>query len=107
MSDIATFTLDDNEVINVEVVEPRGDEYQKISRAAVNQAPSKFSDAIKRIRPAAEEIIGQLRDLTQQPDEVEIEFGIKLSAKLGAFIAATSTDANFNVRMNWKKGVAG
>lgn len=106
MSDVVTFGLDGDEVINVEVVEPRGDEYQKISRAAAGQAPGKFSEAIRRIRPAAEEMIDQLKDLAQQPDEVEIEFGIKLSGKVGALIAATSSEANFNVRLNWKKGPA-
>lgn len=53
-----------------------------------------FEEAIGRARPATEAIVAQLRDLAAAPDEVVVEFGLTLSARSGAFIAAASAEAN-------------
>jgi hypothetical protein len=41
--------------------------------------------------------------MTQAPDEVHIEFGLDLSAKVGAFIASASATANFKIAMTWRR----
>jgi hypothetical protein len=64
-------------------------------------ASETFQDAFARIQPAAGAVIARLRDLVDPPDEVEVEFGIQLSAEFGAIVAKASGDANFRVRMRW------
>jgi hypothetical protein len=61
-----------------------------------------FEAAFARIRPAATAAIGSLRTLSDRPQEIEIEFGIQLSAEIGAIVAHTAAEANFRVTLRWK-----
>lgn len=70
------------------------------------RASQTFEDAISSVRPAAETIVAQLRNLAAAPDEVGIEFGLALSAEVGAFITAASTTANFKVSLTWYRAAA-
>jgi hypothetical protein len=67
----------------------------------IERAKLDFEEAIGRLRPAAEQLIGQLRDLSLSPDQITIEFGIKLSAEAGAIIAAVSAEGNYKVTLAW------
>jgi hypothetical protein len=68
-----------------------------------DQANRTFEEAIDRIKPAAQSLIRRLRTLADAPEEVQVEFGLRLSAQAGAFIAAASTGANFRVTLMWRK----
>jgi Trypsin-co-occurring domain 1 len=70
------------------------------------RASQTFEDAISRVRPAAEAVVAQLQSLASAPDEVEVEFGLALSAEAGAFIAAASTEANFTISLTWRRHAA-
>ena len=52
---------------------------------AVTSATSTFESALENVRSAAEAILHQLCSLAQPPDEVAVEFGVKMSA--GSFNA--------------------
>lgn len=66
-------------------------------------AQTTFGTAVAKIKPAAETVIQTLRELSDQPDEVSVAFGIKLSTEAGAIIAAVSAEANFTVSLLWKR----
>ncbi|MBA2443968.1 MAG: hypothetical protein H0V49_01385 [Nocardioidaceae bacterium] len=68
---------------------------------SIENAQQTFEQAIARVQPAAEAIIGRLRFISDPPDEVHVEFGLELSAEAGAFIASASTTANFKVSLTW------
>jgi hypothetical protein len=70
-------------------------------RRVTEQASQTFEQAVGRIRPAAQALITQLRALAHVPDEVQVEFGLELSAEAGAYIASASTSANFKVSLAW------
>ncbi len=65
-------------------------------------AKETFQEAFSRIQPAADAMISRLRDVADPPDEVEIEFGVQLTAEFGAVVAKASGDANFRVLMRWR-----
>jgi hypothetical protein len=67
------------------------------------KAHQTFEAALDKIRPAAQTIIKKLRALYDPPDEIEVEFGLKLNAQAGAFIAAAGTEANYKVTLTWKR----
>jgi hypothetical protein len=73
------------------------------AQSIATRASQTFEDAIGRVRPAAEAIAAQLRSLAVAPDEVGVEFGLELSAEVGAFVAAASTRANFKVSLTWRR----
>jgi hypothetical protein len=104
MSRLVEFELPDGDTVLVEVVEPttqlptvRGFD----GNALAERAQMSFEAAVSRIKPAVQEVIGQLHDLEDEPDEVAIEFGLDLHAEAGAFVAQASADANFSVRLTW------
>lgn len=61
-----------------------------------------FEAGIDRVRPAAEAIVASLRAAIDRPNEIEVAFGIKVSAEAGAFIASASSEANFAVTLRWR-----
>jgi hypothetical protein len=67
------------------------------------KAKETFEDALDKIKPAAQSIIAKLRSLHDEPDEIGVEFGIKLSAAAGAFIASAGVEANYKVTLKWVK----
>lgn len=67
-----------------------------------DKTDQRFQDALARVKPIAEGVIGKLRDLTVTPDEVNVEFGVKLSAKAGVILASADSEANFKISLKWK-----
>lgn len=69
----------------------------------VVQAQTSFVQAIDKIKPVAANIIGKVRELQDSPDEVEVKFGIKMNAKIGAVIASANVEGNYEITLKWKK----
>jgi len=69
----------------------------------IEKARLTFEEALDRVQPAAAIVLRKLRSLAESPDEVEIEFGLKLSAEAGAFIASTGVEGNYKVTVKWKR----
>jgi hypothetical protein len=70
----------------------------------VERAQLSFEEALARIKPAADGIIARLRSLSDPPDQIGVEFGLKLSAEAGIFLASASVDANYRVTLTWNRG---
>jgi hypothetical protein len=105
VAQLIEFAVGDGQSISVQVQDSaagpvtRGIGGQSIA----TRASQTFEDVISRVRPAAEAVAAQLRSLASAPDEVQVEFGLSLSAEAGAFIAAASTEANFKVSLTWHR----
>lgn len=104
MAKLVEFPLADGSSIWVEVHEDELEGLAPASRRGLSeQALKTFEDALEKVRPAAQTIIQKLRDLSDAPDEIEVEFGLKLSAEAGVIIAAGSVEANYRVTLTWKR----
>ncbi len=106
MQQLIEFPLADGGSILVEVDAPEGGGLVPASRGGetVAKAQQTFEAALDKVRPAAGAIITKLRALHDPPDEVEVEFGLKMSAEAGAFVAAAGVEANYKVTLTWKRG---
>jgi hypothetical protein len=75
--------------------------------AVVEHAQTSFEDALEKARPMASSLVAKLRAIGDAaghpPDEVQVEFGLILSAEAGAVLAAASAGANYKVIMTWKR----
>jgi len=69
----------------------------------VIEAGQTFEDAIDRVTPAFRALVERLRDLAERPDEIEVNFGLSLSADFGAIVAKTGGQANFSVSLKWSR----
>ena len=110
MKRLAQFPLQDGGFILVEVEgqEQSGPTMRGLAPADVTEkATETFESALGKVRPAVEAMITSLRGLSQSPDSVGVEFGLKLNASAGAVIASGAVEANFRVTLTWKHSVAG
>ena len=100
---LVQFELEDGSPVLIEVEEPTVRSNQKVSLIpqGVEQAQVRFAEAIAQIRPAAQAILDAFRQMNN-PSEVNLEFGIKLSGKLGAIFTAVESEATFKVALKWK-----
>lgn len=105
MKRLIEFPLQDGGVILVEVdsAEPSGGRVRGGSPSEVaEKAKQAFETSLERIKPVAGAVIAKLRELSDQPEQVSVEFGIKLSAEAGVVLASTGVEANFKVTVLWK-----
>lgn len=106
MKRLVEFPLEDGSIVLIESDEPeaKGPIVRGIGpREMAERAEQTFESALGRIKPVAGAVIAKLRDLSDPPEQVEIEFGIKLGAKAGAFITSADAEATFKVTLTWKR----
>jgi hypothetical protein len=88
------------------------DDEPGIERAAriddvVIKARVGLESAMDQVRAVANATLGKLQDLAQQPEQVEVEFGIRLNAEAGAVIARTQAEGHLQVKLAWTRPGAG
>jgi hypothetical protein len=101
---LVEFPLEGGGTVVVEVAEPvsGGAVRRGLGPAElVGRADETVDAAFARVKPAAAALVEGLRDLVDAPDEIQVKFGIRLSGEVGAVIAKTSGEANFEVVMRW------
>jgi inner membrane protein involved in colicin E2 resistance len=106
MKRLIEFPLEDGSTIMVEVDESKvEDGLVPVSTkpGEVEKAQTTFEAAVSKIRPVAESVINTLHDIPKRPDEIELEFGLKLNGKTGIYIASVGNEVNFQVRLTWKQ----
>jgi len=105
MRRLVEFPLEDGGTILVEVDVPEEPGMVPAARGGevVQRAQQSFEAALEKIRPAAQAIIAKLRALHDPPDEIEVEFGLKMNAEAGAVVAAAGVEANYKVTLTWRR----
>jgi hypothetical protein len=71
--------------------------------ARLEQAQETFEAALSPIRAVAEGVLTKLASLSRSPDEVHVEFGLELTAKAGAIVAAVGSTAQLSVGLTWRR----
>jgi hypothetical protein len=67
------------------------------------KAHETLEKSLEKVKPAAQYVIEQLRKLHDAPNEIQVAFGLKLSAEAGAVLASASAEANYTVTLKWVK----
>lgn len=95
------------ETILVEVEQP---ESHGVERASLPPGPSgqmvikaqqSFEEALDKVKPVANAIISKLKDLNSPADAVEVKFGIKLTADVGAIFTSIGGEVNYEITLKW------
>ncbi|MDM8535455.1 CU044_2847 family protein [Desulfobacterales bacterium HSG17] len=99
------FPIDDENSIFVEAEINEDDEGEmEVSRDGfAKKAAKNFQDSLATIKPIAETLVTKIGELSKKPQEVEVEFGLKMNAKAGAIIANSSIEGNIKVVLKWKQ----
>jgi Trypsin-co-occurring domain 1 len=88
------------------------DDEPGIERAArvddvVIKARESLENAMDQVRAVANATLSKLGDLARQPEQVEVEFGVRLNAAAGAVIARTQAEGHLQVKLTWTRPRAG
>jgi hypothetical protein len=104
MKRLVDFPLEDGSNILVEIEETDQGGLVKASLSeTIVKAQQTLEKSMEKVKPAAQYIIQQIRGLHDAPDEVQVSFGLKLSADAGAVLASASAEANYTVTLKWAK----
>ena len=102
-TELVQFTLSDGNSLLVEV----DDQEPGIQRASrvddfIVQAKVSLDGAMDQIRAMAAVTLAKLAELPHRPDDIEVEFGVRLNAEAGAVIARTQAEGHLKVKLTWK-----
>lgn len=109
--ELAQFKLEDGTAFLVEVDEgrvTRGSGVQRVASPRTDQlvleAQQTLEAAIDQVKPVIATVASRLRaGLTTPAEEVEVTFGLKLSAEAGIVFSAVGGEVTFEVKMKWVK----
>ncbi|WP_232626926.1 CU044_2847 family protein [Streptomyces alfalfae] len=69
----------------------------------IHDVEGRFESALHNVRGAAMSALRTFRERSLDPDAIELEFGVKLSAAAGAVIARTAAEGHLTVRLSWTR----
>lgn len=109
MSHLIEFDLDGEGKATVLVEAPDIDEPQgqtRVSRGGLvaEKASQVFDAALAGIKPIAQSMLTGLRSAVEDASEIQMEFGVKLSASAGVILANGTTEGHCKVTIKWAKG---
>lgn len=103
MAEFLRFTLDDGSEVMFEsaesdLVAPRGGQ-------PVVREGGRLTERLHGVAEAAEEVAGSLRSRLA-PDEVSLEFGLKVSGGMSWFFAKAQSEGTIKVTLKWAGNAA-
>jgi hypothetical protein len=106
MKQLVKFPLEDGSFIMVETEEPEpAGGIVKAGRSGeiLGEASQTFESTLQTLQPVSSALIEKLRGAANPPNEIKVEFEIKLSAAAGLVISKIGGEANFKVTLDWKR----
>ncbi|RZS68701.1 hypothetical protein EV187_1136 [Agromyces ramosus] len=70
-------------------------------RSTVIEASQSLEQVVGRVGPIVKGIVSEIRQSAEWPDEVEVEFAVKISADSNLVIARAGGAANFRIALRW------
>jgi hypothetical protein len=67
----------------------------------IGKATERLDDAVARIVRMGQQVVQRTRDVAEPPDSIDVELGLKLTAKTGFVVAESSAEATFKVTLKW------
>ncbi|BEL04873.1 hypothetical protein Q0Z83_030640 [Actinoplanes sichuanensis] len=103
MAELTRIRLAGGGEVLVESAEPGDEGPVKAGRLGdrVREVSATLQEALQPVSEMSEALLAQLS--RARPDEVEIEFGIALSAQAGVVITRTALNGNLKVKMRWRR----
>jgi hypothetical protein len=103
-----TFTIDEDVPVLVEFTPRPGVQQTALTPAVVVQKSAEALDsAMNAIHSMARRVAATVDALSDPPGQVEVEFGLKLTADAGALIARAGSECTINVKLSWERQKSG
>lgn len=78
-----------------------GQKWVRAAAGAEKDVPQSMEDSLERLRPLVETLFEKMAGAAQAPKEIELNLGLKLSGKVGLFVAESSGEASLSVKLKW------
>lgn len=103
MGELLKFGTGHDDVVLVEVEENYLAPVTRGGRAgaAVVEAGESLDHVVGRLGPVIKGLVSEVRSSADWPDEVEVEFSVKISADSNVVIAKAGGEANFRINLTW------
>lgn len=100
---LARFGLEDGgwAIVELNDVDPEL-RVASVGRSGILDTGSIFEDALRSVARVANAALAQFRESSVQPDEVEIQFGVRLNVEAGAVIAGNSSEGHLHIKLAWR-----
>jgi hypothetical protein len=94
-----------SEPILVEVSMEEGNGFEEASGLGeeIAKKAASIEVAFNHVKPIAEAFLKKAKGISQKPDEISLNFGLKLNAQAGVIVSSSAVEANFTVTLKWKK----
>jgi Trypsin-co-occurring domain 1 len=104
VGELLRFELDGGGAVLVEVAddEPGIEQAARVDDLVVKARVS-LESALDQVRAFANATLGNVQDLVQQPEQIQVEFGIRFNAEAGAVIARTQAEGHLQVTLTWTR----
>ena len=109
MKQLVEYSLEDGTKFLIEVDEPESTTVERValpSGQLALKAQQSFEEALDKVKPVASTIISKLRSLNTPADEVEVKFGLKLTAEAGAIFSSVGGEVSYEITLKWNKNKA-
>lgn len=106
MNGVVEVPLADGGSVLVEVDDADGPVVRGRGRGGSSALPSvtePFEEVVAGLGPITRALISQVQSMADSPSEIEIGFGVKLSAEAKVIIARAAGEANFRVALKWSR----
>ena len=105
---LAEFSLADGDgtTFLVEVDEPESIAIERVALPfgqQVIKAQLSFDEVLEKIKPVASTISAKFHNLKTPADEVEVKFGLKLTAEAGAIFTSVGGEATYEITLKWQE----
>ena len=102
MGDLLAFASgDDGGVVYVETADLERPLTRGGAASSIIEAGQSLEQVVGRIGPIVQSMVAEIRSSAQWPDEIEIEFAVKISADSNLVIAKAGGEANFRIALRW------
>jgi hypothetical protein len=100
-SRLVGFATEQGSPVFVEIDE-REPGFKPVGRSdAINEAQKTFESALDNINLTAERALAVLRSGGLNPDGIEIQFGVRFNAEVGAVVAKAAAEGHLTVKLTW------
>ncbi|MDQ1288590.1 MAG: hypothetical protein QG622_2155 [Actinomycetota bacterium] len=103
MTELVRVPLKGGGSVLIEDSEPSAHGPVRVGRVGdvIKDATDSLQGMLTPVRETAQAVLDELRQA--RPDEVEVQFGVTLSAVAGAVIAKTTTGAHLTIKVTWRR----
>lgn len=105
MAKLVKFDVGDGQTVLIEVEEVKSEEIKPVSKSPgelAAKARKTLSEALDGLEPMVRTLKQRLNSLTDPEDEVEVKFGVKLSAEIDAVVTKLGSEATYEITLKWK-----